>query len=276
MDRRHGQYFKHEYLDDYRYHTGSWHQFDCDIQSGTDTRSHADTCPTPKPAPNPAPTPINADGTLIKTAASSKVYVIISGKKKWISTPEVFEQLGYQWTSIRILSDAELDKIPDFEDNLIRQSGDAKVFLITNGIKRHIPNPNIFLDYGFDWGDVKDVDKSVVDKYRSAVLIRVSKETSVYFLKDDICKLIPTLEIFNSYGDNMADVQIISKLEMESYIITNLVRLSGSNDIYLIQGDTKKKIYSAAVFDRYNFNWDQVVNINQTELDYYRDGGYLK
>lgn len=232
--------------------------------------------PTPTPTPTPVPTPANGDGTLIKTASSTKVYVMIGGKKKWISTPEVFEQLGYQWTSIKVLSDAELDKIPDYEDNLIRQSGDAKIFLVTNGIKRHIPNPEVFMDYGFDWNDVKDVDVSVVNKYRTAFLIRASKEPSVYYLTNGIRKFIPTMEIFLSYGDRIEDVQIISRKEMDSYIISNLIRLAGSTDIYLIQGDTKKKIYNAAVFDRYNFSWDQVINVNQTELNYYKDGGYLK
>jgi len=236
----------------------------------------ATPAPAPTPTPTPTPTPSNGDGTLIKTASSTKVYVMIGGKKKWISTPEVFEQLGYQWTNIKILSDAELNKIADFEDNLIRQSGDAKIFLVTNGIKRHIPNPEIFIDYGFDWNDVKDVNVSVVNKYKTAFLIRASKEPSVYYLSGGVRKFIPTLEIFNSYGNRMEDVQIISKKEMESYTISNLVRLSGSNDIYLIQGDTKKKIYNAAVFDRYNFNWDQVIDVNQTELDYYKDGGFLK
>lgn len=84
------------------------------------------------------------------------------------------------------------------------------------------------------------------------------------------------MEIFLSYGDRMEDVQIISSKEMESYIISNLIRLAGSTDVYLIQGETKKKIYNAAVFDRYNFSWDQVINVNQTELNYYKDGGYLK
>jgi len=228
------------------------------------------------PTPTPAPAPGYAEGTLIKIAASTKVYVIMSGKKKWIPTPEVFEQLGYNWTAIKVLSDAELSKIPDFEDNLIRQSGDAKVFLVVNGIKRHIPNPDIFLNYGFDWKDVKDVDKSVVDKYRTAFLIRVSKEANVYYLVSGVRKLIPTLEIFNSYGNKSEDVQVISRLEMDSYILTNLVRLSGSTDIYLIRGDTKLKIMNAAVFERYNFNWNHVIDINQTELNYYRDEGYLR
>jgi len=143
---------------------------------------------------------------------------------------------------------------------------------VTNGIKRHIPNPDIFLDYGFSWSDVKDVDQSVIDKYRTAFLIRASKEPEVYYLTNGIRKLVPTLEIFNSYGNKMEDVQIVSKMEMASYVVTNLVRLKGSDDIYLIDGGAKRKILNAVVFDRYDFDWNHVIDINQAELDYYTDG----
>ncbi len=223
-------------------------------------------------APTIPSVPASGDGTLMKTAASSKVYVMIGGKKKWIPTPEVFEQLGYAWTNIKILSDAELGKIPDYEDNLIRLSGDTKIYLVVSGIKRHIPNPVIFQDYGFSWSDVKDVSQAVIDKYKTAFLIRASKEPEVYYLTDGIRKFIPTLEIFNSYGDRMEDVQIISRLEMASYPVTNLIRLKGSADIYLVEGRSKRKILNATVFDRYNFDWDHVIDVNQTELDYYAGG----
>lgn len=235
------------------------------------TATYKSTVTNPTTPATPT-TPSGGDGTLIKTAASSKVYVMIGGKKKWIPTPEVFEQLGYAWTSIKVLSEAELAKIPDYEDNLIRLSGDTKIYLVVNGIKRHIPNPVIFQDYGFSWDEVKDVDRGVIDKYKTAFLIRASKEPEVYYLKEGIRKFIPTLEIFNSYGDRMEDVQIISKMEMASYPVTNLVRLKGSTDIYLIEGRNKRKILNVTVFDRYNFDWDNVIDVNQTELSYYATG----
>lgn len=235
------------------------------------TATYKSTVTNPAAPATPAPAGGN-DGTLIKTAASSKVYVMIGGKKKWIPTPEVFEQLGYVWTSIKILTAAELAKIPDYEDNLIRRSGDVKIYLVVNGIKRHIPNPVVFQDYGFSWGDVRDVEQGVIDKYKTAFLVRASKEPEVYYLKEGVRKFIPTLEIFNSYGDRMEDVQIISKMEMASYSITNLIRLQGSDDIYFLQGYTKRKILNATVFDRYNFDRNQVIDVNQTELDYYQSG----
>jgi len=215
-------------------------------------------------------------GTLLKLPNSPRVYVIIDGKKKWISTPEVFEQLGYKWTDIKIITEAELNALTDYEDNLIRQAGDYKVYLVVNGIKRHIPNPEVFLDYGFFWNDIKEVDKTTMDKYKETFLIKESGKNEVYYIIDGIKKWIPTMDIFNSYNDKPEDIQIISKKEMESYPLSNLIRLNDSNDVYLIEGNIKKHIPNPQVFNKYKLNWNYVMSVNQTEFNFYKDGGELK
>lgn len=217
------------------------------------------------------------DGTLLKLSASPKVYVIIQNKKKWISTPEVFQQLGYKWTSITTIPDTQLKSIPDYEDNLIRQIGDYKVYLVVNGVKHHIPNPAIFLDYGFDWNDVKDVDKTVIDKYKDTYLLKESGKDGIYYVRNDsMRKLIPTTEIFNSYSDKTEDIQIVSALEMNSYPLSNLIRLNNNPEVYLIQGNIKKYIPSVKIANKYHFNLSTVMSVNQYEFNWYKDGGVLK
>jgi hypothetical protein len=217
------------------------------------------------------------DGTLLKLSSSPRVYVVIQNKKKWISTPEVFEQLGYQWTSIQTINDTTLKSLPDYEDNLIRERNDYKVYLIVNGVKRHIPNPQIFLDYGFLWTDVVDTDQSTIDKYKDTYLIKESGKDGVYYINQQgVRKLIPTTDIFNSYNDKMSDVQIVSNLEMESYPLSNLIRLNTSNDVYLIQGNIKKHIPNIKIANKYKLNLNQVMSVNQQEFNFYQSGGELK
>jgi hypothetical protein len=216
-------------------------------------------------------------GTLVKLAASPKVYIIKDGAKKWISTPEVFEQLGYAWTEIKTILPEELDKLPDYEDNLIRMIGDYKVYLVVNGVKRHIPSPGIFQDYGFSWKDVKDVSPETMGRYKTARLLKESGKDGIYYVSENgIRKLIPTDEVFRSYGDRYEDVQFVSKKELGSYPLSNLIRLSGSNDIYLIQGDAKRRIPSPRVFNAHKFDWNLVLSVNQTEFDFYKDEGLLR
>ena len=217
------------------------------------------------------------DGTLIKIPDSPKIYVIVGGEKKWISTPEVFEQLGYQWTEVQTIAEETLNTLEDIEDNLIRLIDDFKIYLVTNGTKRHIPNPDIFLNYGFSWDDVKDVDDSIFNKYQDVYLIRESGKEEVYYINPEgVRKHIPTAEIFNSYNDRWEDVQIVSKNEIDAYPISNLVKLEGSNDVYLVENNIKKRIPNPTIFNKYQLNWNYVLSVNETEFNWYQNGGELK
>ena len=218
------------------------------------------------------------DGTLMKIPESFKVYVVISQKKKWIPTPEVFETLGYKWGDVKILSKNELSNITDYEDNLIRMIGDYKVYLVVNGIKRHIPNPEIFLDYGFSWDDIKDVPAATMGKYVNASLVRESMQGNIYYLNAfGVKKWIPTPEVFASYPTNRwEDIQVISKKEMQSYSNANLIRLSGSSEVYLIEGSYKKLVPSETVFNKYKLDWNLVVGVSEIEFNYYKTGSNLK
>jgi hypothetical protein len=216
-------------------------------------------------------------GTLLKLSTSPKIYVVIDDKKKWISTPQIFTQLGYKWTDIQTVTDTQLSTLSDYEDNLIREKGDYKVYLVVNGVKRHIPSPAIFLDYGFSWNDIKDVDNPTINKYQDTYLIKENGRNEIYYVNlQGVRKLVPTTEIFNSYGDKQADIQIVSKKEIDSYPLSNLIKLNGSNDVYLIQGNIKKKIPNIQTFNKYKLNWSYVILVNQTEFNWYKDGGILR
>jgi hypothetical protein len=220
---------------------------------------------------------IYPEGTLLQTPDSFKIYVIINQKKKWIPTPEVFETLGYEWGNITEINTATLNTIPNYEDNLIRAINDYKVYLVVNGIKRHIPNPEIFLNYGFSWDDVVDVPQITIDQYTRAHLVRESRQEAIYYLRfDGVKKHIRNSEIFTSYNNSWDDVQVISKMEIDSYPESNLIQLQGDNRIYLIENNAKRHISSANVFNKYGYNWEHVVIVNKTEFDYYGMGEELK
>ncbi len=213
------------------------------------------------------------DGALLKTPDSFKVYVIIQGKKKWIPTPEVFETLGYKWGSITIVDANTIKSLPDFEDNLIRANNTIQVYLVVNGVRHHIPNPEIFLDYGFKWDEVKDVPQAAIDQYRLVRLIRESGQGKIYYLSSSgVKKWIPNPEVFASYNNKWEDIQVISNKEMISYPESNLMKLAGSNNIYLIQLATKRLIPSIDVFNKYKYDWNLVLEANQMEFEWYKTG----
>jgi hypothetical protein len=215
--------------------------------------------------------PSYPEGTLLKTPDSFKIYVIINQKKKWIPTPEVFETLGYQWIEITIIDKNELISIPDYEDNLIRAINDFKVYLIVNGIKRHLPNPEIFLNYGFEWNDIKEVNQETINQYTHCNLIKESKKQEIYYLCPErkIKRWLKSPEIFLSYNNKWEDIQVISKYEMDAYPESNLIKLHKSNDIYLIEGNRKRLIKSVEEFERLGLDWNLIMEVNEREMEWW-------
>ncbi|MEK7139250.1 MAG: hypothetical protein AAB817_00955 [Patescibacteria group bacterium] len=114
---------------------------------------------TPAP-PVEAPATLAA-GTLVKTAASSQVWVISDGQKRWVTSGEVFTGLGYQWSEIKTISQVTLDAYLVGEPltvtyrhpngTLIKYQTYPEVYLLDKGSRRHIANETAFLGLGYHW-----------------------------------------------------------------------------------------------------------------------------
>jgi len=108
---------------------------------------------------------IYKDGSLLKSMGSDKVYAVENGKRRWITTPEIFVSNGYKWKDIVIVTDFELNIFPNGENiaglnpslksngSLLKGSGN-KVYLIENGKKRWITTAEVFAFNGYKWKDV--------------------------------------------------------------------------------------------------------------------------
>jgi hypothetical protein len=58
--------------------------------------------------------PALTDGAyLAKAGADPKIYLIVDGKKRWITSPAAMTNFGFDWNKIRSLSSAQIAAIPD-------------------------------------------------------------------------------------------------------------------------------------------------------------------
>lgn len=55
--------------------------------------------------------PSRADGTLLQ-GSQPNVYVMQNGQRHWIPDPATFSALGYSWSDIQVVADADLNVIP--------------------------------------------------------------------------------------------------------------------------------------------------------------------
>ena len=97
------------------------------------------------------------EGTLVRGAGESKIYVIEDGKRHWISTLELFVSRGFQWHLVTEIDPTFLRSIPEglpfgvVEGSIVRGSTGEKVYVIENGLRRWIPTLTTFFVRGYRW-----------------------------------------------------------------------------------------------------------------------------
>ena len=113
-----------------------------------------------------------ADGNLLK-GSGPEVYVMEGGKKRHITSRDSFTACSYGWDAVYVISDSRLSGIPTGASisgppcpylspptgSLIQGSGDP-VYVMQDGLKRHVPSREAFSDCGYLWGNINLIPDS--------------------------------------------------------------------------------------------------------------------
>jgi len=166
-----------------------------------------------------------AENALVKTSESPAVYLIENSKRRLITSAEIFLAKGYKWGDILVVSQAEMDNyaigtavtideviepVGTLSDGmLVRKQGTYGVYLIHNNEKRPIKSAEIFLGRGYKWGDVVDIEQSVLDLYTLGEDVAIS---------EDITTQLQTITI------NTSRLRVRSLAGLEGDIITLVLK----------------------------------------------------
>lgn len=272
----------------------------------TDCQTHLSSSPTPSPSPSvspsptpsvsptataspsttptPSPSPISGipNGSLIKSATSPKVYVIVDNQKKWIQTAQEFNQAGYKWSNIQIVSSETVAAFPDYSSGVsstLIKGPDNKVYKVINNLIIWVPSIEAFNTQGLSWSQVQSVTASQLNQYGRIKLIRGRGDYKVYYVTESSMKRhIPSVTVFNSYGDRWEEVVEVNPVDILSYPNNTLIKLEGENNpkVYLLENGKKRWIQTAAAFNRLKYDWTRIAPLNQTEINTYPEGTVIK
>ena len=169
--------------------------------------------------PNP-----NSGVTLYRVDGDPRVYVIKNKKKRWIQTPKEFNDAGYNWGKVKVVSAETLEEYPDDGETstteLLRAVGSHKVYKINNGKRRWIETAGEFNAAGYKWKDIKDVSPEVLASYQNEVssgLLRATGSHKVYIIENGKKRWIKTAGEFNAAGHRWGDVEDVSVVTLDSY-----------------------------------------------------------
>ncbi len=161
-----------------------------------------------------------------------------------------------------------LNNFPD--KTLIRAGGEGKVYVTQNNKRRPLNDPVIFDSYGYSWNDVFTLTQNMIDSIPTNNLVRLQGNKKVYTLNNHGYKRhILNPEIFYSYGFTTADVADINQIEFSSYLDSSLIRRTGNNEVYSVDGVNKKKIGTVGTVQSLGYNLDAIHTVNEKDFDSY-------
>jgi len=115
--------------------------------------------------------------------------------------------------------------------------------------------------------------------FPNGTLIRASNYYRVYIIQDGYKRWIQTDKIFDFYGHlNFGAVSVVSAETLALYKDSWLVRASGNEKVYEINGDGTRHWLDMTPekFSATGHLWDMVYVINQSELEWYKEGASVK
>jgi len=176
------------------------------------------------------------DGILIRSANKPDIYLLERGKKRKITSLKLFEELGYSWDEVIVISS---DEFKDYssgknlvypEGTLIRRKGYPVVYKIENGTKKRFTSLALFEATKSNWQNVLDLSKEEflaypdggILKYPEGTLLKQNGDDKIYAIKNGNAEWIESLEEFEAAGYKWSDILEISPEEMNLYVDTNL------------------------------------------------------
>jgi len=118
-------------------------------------------CP---PEPHP-----ELNGYLLQSDNLDPIYLVVDGKRCHVPDPQTFKNLFIDGTraSQSPLIDVVILGTPlETGALLIKADGDPTYYLLSNGMKRGIPNPTILGQYKFDSAKVRSFPKIVINSIK--------------------------------------------------------------------------------------------------------------
>lgn len=157
------------------------------------------------------------------------------------NTSVVFLELNAAAGTMRLVASASpfsssRTSLPD--GTLVRGDSDPGVYAMQKGKKILISSEEMFTANGYSWDDVLWMPQSVVDAIPNPV-IRLTGTSPVYLMNaHGFKRRILNPEVMTSYGILNADVIDVTQEQFDAYPDADLIRPSGSDDVFSIATKT--------------------------------------
>ena len=110
---------------------------------------------------------------------------------------------------------------PDLNGLRLQIPGNPAIWLILNGVRRHIPNPATYDNLFRNWsGIVQDINANEIDDggpiSNGARLARPANEAPVYLITNDVKMWVPSPAVMDEYHFDWNKVVSLPKVAIDS------------------------------------------------------------
>lgn len=227
------------------------------------------------------------DGKLL--SASGTVFSIENGKKRGITSPQLFESHCFNWKNIETTDQTILDSYLDgdtmqYRDNtLLAVSG--TVFAWENKARHGITSPQLFEKLGYKWENIIEMlpieeefhQVGEIKRYPANTLVMAAGVPTVYRINNNERQPFTSGELFMNLGYKFEDVIETSDAELALYkdgdIVKypdgSLLRMASAPGVFIIENGKKRGFKTADEFLNEGHAWKDVIVLEHDRLDDY-------
>ncbi len=236
------------------------------------------------------------DGTLIRSPESG-VYLLENGKKRPIPHPSVFLSYDYKWENIVVTNPEQLSLYPTGERLPLRDGSlvadQQSVYVIEEGTRRPIKGPDVFLDAGYDWEDVRTLPSDVINAHPTGAefdnpnyvpngsVVYSPSSSGVFLIENDKKRPFFNPDIFlNRYGWDdtvqISDEKLAQFEKGDPVLPRSGSLLADESRVYIVDGRNKRPVLSAEVFLERGYAWGNVKKVGRDTLNLLETGALIK
>ena len=245
------------------------------------------------------PVPAHPNGTLMKSATSPDVWLVRNGRRTRITGPSALATFG-TWSEVVVVSDPVLNVIPivgaGYRDGSLVRTPDGKVYLISDGLRRHVVDPNVFAGLGLSWSAVRNVGSNAAltnfdgpaisdaNRLPDGLFVKTASSPALFVVTDGVARHIPTPAVLESHRVTMGEVAVVSDALLATarpgsappagFRDGTLVR-TGDGRMFLISNGLRRHIAGPSVLTALGYAATPPVSISDGELALHRDGAPL-
>lgn len=229
---------------------------------------------------------------LYQNNGENPVYLIKKGVKKPFENLASFQQKIGAYTKLNLVAKNLTDLFPlealiKYRDgNLVKADNAAQVYLLKDQQLRPIVSANLFQAYQFDWSKIAMLNPVELAAFKpgpkllypDGVLLKGSA-AAVYLINKEQRRHIVSPLVFDKRGYQWSEILTVADAELNEHTVGpdfllpsgTLAKEKDKPLVYYLEDNSRRPIPSADIFTQRQFQWQDILTLDKTELALYQE-----